>query len=412
MYDSIMELYLSTKAATEKGTLKRGLFMLKKVKTDVLRRVDIQVFIFTAAVAIISCLFISVLYYGVTHRDMIRSLEDRVYSIHNFIVNNVDKDTFANLNSPEDIDTVLYQKAHSVFKNAQDVTGVLYLYSAKQNSEGKFIYVVDCIDPEAEDFRNPGDLIEPEIVPEMTRALNGEEVMPHKIKNTEWGKIYIAYLPVRDGDEIVGVIGVEFEAEHQYNTYHTLLLVSPIEVVILCTACMLVAKILFRRISNPLYKDMFNTDYLTNLKSRNAFEVDVANLGARRISKGIGFYVIDLNGLKRVNDTLGHEAGDIYIQTAAHSFRDAAGENITIYRTGGDEFVLLSKDDTISKMGQLTQEMIALFDKRKPLWEVPLSFSIGYALFDPSIDSDFSDTYRRADKRMYEQKRVYHAENP
>lgn len=373
---------------------------------------DFQVSIFTAAVAVISCLIISSLYYGVTHRDMIRSMEDRVHSIHDFIVDNVDKDTFTDINTPEDIDTVLYQSAHSVFKNAQDVSGVLYLYSAKKNSDGEFIYVIDCIDPAAKDFRSPGDPIEEEITPEMVRALNGEEVMPHKIKSTEWGKIYIAYLPVHEDNEIVGVIGVEFEAEHQYNTYHALLLASPVVVLVLCVACVFVARFLFRRISNPLYKDMFNTDYLTNLKSRNAFEIDIANLSARKKTKGIGFYVIDLNGLKRVNDTLGHEAGDLYIQTAARSFRDAAGENITIYRVGGDEFVMLSINDTMEKMKQLTQEMIALFDTRKPVWEVPLSFSIGYALFDPSVDSDFSDTYKRADERMYEKKRAYHAENP
>lgn len=383
--------------------------MPKKAKSGVFRRVDLQVSIFTASVAIVSCCLISFLYYNVTHFDMIKSLEDRVYSIQNFITNNIDKTTFTDINGPEDIDTPLYQKAHSAFKNAQDVTGVMYLYSGKRNEEGELVYVVDCIDPAAEDFRSPGDPIEEDIIPEMERALNGEAVMPQQIKNTYWGKIYIAYLPVHIGEEIVGVIGVEFEAMHQYNTYQFLLIASPIAALIICILCAIIANRLFRRISNPLYKDMFNTDFLTNLKSRNAFDIDLENLNAGKDYEGIGFYVIDLNHLKQVNDSLGHEAGDVYLQIAARSFRDTAGENITVYRTGGDEFVLLSTSNTEEKMEQLSNDMILHFDKKKPQWNIPLSFSIGYALYQPDIDADLLETYKRADKIMYERKREFHA---
>lgn len=385
--------------------------MPKKSRMNGFRRVDVQVAFFTAAVAIITCTILSTLYYNVTHDDMIRSLEDRVYALHAFIDSHIDKTTFTDINTPDDIDTTLYQTTHAMFKNVQDMTGVLYLYSGKRTDEGELVYVVDCIDPSASDFRNPGDPIEPEIVPEMVRALGGENVMPRKIKNTEWGNIFIAYLPVHADGEIVGVIGVEFEAEHQYNTYHFLLTASPFAALVLCLLCALIANRLFRRISNPLYKDMFNTDYLTNLKSRNAFNIDLENLEASKKHEGIGFYVIDLNNLKKVNDTFGHEAGDIYLQTAARSFSEAAGEHISLYRIGGDEFVLISVNDTEEKMARLTDEMIACFDRNKPQWEVPLSFAVGYALYDPALDFKLSSTYKRADAIMYERKRAFHAKN-
>lgn len=384
--------------------------MLKKANTrKKLQRVDVQVSVFTAIVAILSCFIVSFLYYKVTHYDMLRSLEDRVYSIRSFIVNNVDASAYTDINTPEDMNTDLYERTHSIFKNVQDVTGVMYLYSGKRNADGELIYVVDCIDPSASDFRHPGDTIEPEIVPEMEKALRGEEVMPHNIKNTDWGKIFIAYLPVRVNEEIVGVIGVEFEADHQFNTYHDLLIISPFVAFVICIISVFVAKALFRRISNPLYKDMINTDHLTNLKSRNAFEVDIKNLNAGKNHNGIGIYVIDLNNLKLVNDTLGHESGDIYLQTAAQAFCDCAGDNYSIYRIGGDEFVLISKEDTLQKMSGLSQKMIDRFDEIKPVWDMNLSFSIGYALFDPATDSQLMDVYKRADQRMYERKHEFHA---
>lgn len=383
--------------------------MAKNFKARGFRRVDIQVSVFTAAVAIISCTLISFLYYNVTHYDMIKSLKDRVRSIQTFVVNNLDKNTFLDINTPEDMDTELYRQAHSVFKKAKDLTGVMYLYSGKRGQDGDLIYVVDCIDPDAEDFRSPGDLIESEIVPEMTQALAGREVMPHNIKSTDWGKIFIAYLPVTVDGQVAGVIGVEFEASHQYNTYRLLLLATPFAALVICLLCALVANRLFRRISNPFYKDMFNTDYLTNLKSRNAFEIDLSNINAQKNYEGIGFYVIDLNNLKKVNDTLGHEAGDVYLQAAASSFRSQAGENITVYRTGGDEFVLLSVGDTLPSMERLAKSMAVRFNQNKPRWDIELSFSIGYALYDPSVDQDLFTTRIRADQMMYQKKQEFHA---
>lgn len=387
--------------------------MSKKDKTGLFQRVDIQVTLFTAIVAIVSSTIVSVLYYNLTHYDMIRSMKDRVYSIQTFIENHVDTKAFTDINSPEDMNTALYESAHYAFKNAQDVTGVMYLYSGKKTESGELIYVVDCIDPSESDFRNPGDPIEEEIIPEMERALSGEAVMPHRIKKTEWGKIFIAYMPVTLNGEVVGVIGVEFEAEHQYNVYRFLLFMTPVVALIICIICSMIAKFLFRRISNPSYKDMSNTDYLTNLKSRNAFEVDIENLSARKKREGIGFYVIDLNNLKKVNDTLGHEAGDMYIQAAARSFAEEAGDNITIYRTGGDEFVMISMHDTVEKMELLEKDMLMRFDENKPEWDgdVELSFSIGYAIYEPDIDNELIDTYKRADRLMYTKKQEFHAKH-
>lgn len=384
--------------------------MDKREKNKGFRRVDVQVSIFTVVATIISCTLISVLYYNITHHDMIRSLEDRVYAIQTFISGNIDKKMFTDINTAEDVDTELYRQAHSVFKNVQDVTGVLYLYSGKRTDDGDLIYLVDCIDPSAEDFRHPGDPIEDDIIPEMERALTGEDVMPHSIKNTDWGKIFIAYLPVWSGNEVIGVIGVEFEASHQYNTYHTLMLIVPVVASVISILCSLIAKILFKRISNPLHKDLFNTDYLTDLKSRNAFDIDVENLGARKSYRGIGFYVIDLNNLKKVNDTLGHDAGDLYLQAAAQAFRNTAGKHAAIYRTGGDEFVLLSTGSSVDQMEELTREMRLQFDQNKPKWDIDLSFSIGYAIYDPELDPNLSATYRRADMMMYKNKRAFHAQ--
>lgn len=375
-----------------------------------LRRVDVQVSVFTIIIVTVICVIIAASYYNITHNDMVRSLEDRVYAIHDYITKHGDDAVFRDINTPADMDTELYREAHETYSRAYELTGVMYLYSAKRSETGELVYLVDCISPDSPDFCRPGDPIEPEIAPELSRALEGEDVLPRRIKNTDWGKIYIAYLPVVSEGEVLGAIGIEFEAQHQYETYYTLRVMTPIAAAIICFISSLVAGRIFRRISNPLYKDMVNTDYLTNLKSRNAFEVDIENLAAERRREGTGFCVIDMNNLKRVNDTLGHEKGDVYLQSAAHSFRATAGRNVTIYRTGGDEFVLLTQGESLAGMEELCRRLAENFERDKPDWGIDLSFSAGIALYDPALDSSLTATFRRADGNMYENKRKFHAE--
>ncbi|MDO5142386.1 MAG: diguanylate cyclase [Eubacteriales bacterium] len=375
------------------------------------RRVDVQVSIFTAVVAIVSCLLTSAIHYNLTHADMLRSLEDRARAVGDYIVAHVDERVFTELDTPDDIYTDLYMQAHQTFCQGRDLTGVQYLYTGKRNDKGELIYVMDCIDPTAPDFRHPGDPMEPDTADEMAQALEGEPVISRTVKDTEWGKIFVAYLPVfADDGSVLGVIGLEFEAEHQYATYHLLRTIWPILAAIICILCAVIARVMFRRISNPLYKDMINTDYLTNLKSRNAFDIDLENLRAQRDHTGVGFCVIDLNDLKKVNDTLGHEAGDHYLQFAARSFRSTAKRDVTIYRVGGDEFVLLTETASDEGLSQLARDLQTRFELNKPQWAIDLSFSIGWAVYDPAIDANLTATYRRADSAMYEHKRAHHAQ--
>ena len=78
----------------------------------------------------------------------------------------------------------------------RDIGDLRYLYTAKRNDEGTLVYVVGGLPEDADDFRYPGDAIEPEIQSELERALSGETVLPEKILDTDWGNIFIAYYPL------------------------------------------------------------------------------------------------------------------------------------------------------------------------------------------------------------------------
>lgn len=376
------------------------------------RRVDIQVCILTACIVIVSCSIVFAFTYSLTYRSMLDDLIKRTVSIHEYLDDTLDKDAFVNISVRNDMSKSSYEDMHGLLSRVKDSTGVMYLYTATQNAKGEYIYLIDGLPLSASDFRYPGDLIEPEIIPDIERAMDGELVLPNRIKSTEWGKIFISYLPIHneDSSEVVGVIGIEFLAEEQYYTYSLIRIVTPLVMLLSCLICTFIAFKVFKRISNPTYKDLANTDSLTGLKNRSSYDTDLKNIENSSIIKDIGFISIDLNNLKLVNDHLGHAAGDEYISCVAASLAKANTGNHAIYRIGGDEFVVLTNSSTVSEMCDFIDQASRHFEKTRPNWDIPISFSAGAALYDCKLDSDWHDTFSRADRNMYTQKKEFHNE--
>ena len=239
----------------------------------------------------------------------------------------------------------------------------------------------------------------------MRRALAGETLLPDDILVTSWGDVFVSYYPVHAADgRVVGVLGVEIDASHQYNTFHLMRVGSLLIGALLLAASVLVAVLLFRRISNPSYRDLANTDYLTGCKSRNAFEVDLGNLQSARRQGQALLVSIDLNGLKKVNDTAGHAGGDELIRRAADLLRRALLPGMVLYRVGGDEFAILAETPGEDAEQRLRAGLRTVLDARGG----GVSLSMGAARFDPARDKDLLDTYRRADLEMYGQKRRFY----
>lgn len=375
-----------------------------------IRRVDVQVSLFTALIVVVSCLTIFFIHYTTTYRSVIADLSARVYSIYDYLEDTLDKDSFSTLRSPGDMDSETYRHIRQTFADVKHATGVRYLYTATRNEDGAFIYLVDGLPLDAEDFRCPGDLIEPEIVPELERAMSNLPVMPDAIKDTDWGKIFISYLPIHDeaSGTVVGVVGIEFEASLQYDTYRTLRLLTPLVILCACLISVLFAIFFFRRISNPLYRDLSNTDQLTQLKNRNSFSVDLDNISARGAEVDLGILLLDLNDLKLVNDTMGHNFGDLYLQAAAEALRASVQGHEVPYRIGGDEFAILIPHASAAHLEALCEQIRLYFSEHRPDWPVKTSFSMGWAIYAPHQDVNLQTTYHRADSMMYEQKRAYH----
>lgn len=144
-------------------------------------------------------------------------------------------------------------------------------------------------------------------------------------------------------------------------------------------------------------------DQLTGLNNRMAY----ADYTGREefSSEHCIIMVFDLNNLKKCNDTLGHEKGDIYIRECAQIIRESFQDIGQCYRMGGDEFAVLLEHvslDVCKKRVKRMHELVAERNRKNP--EIEMGIACGYELFDNRIDHDINDTSRRADKMMYREK--------
>ncbi len=153
------------------------------------------------------------------------------------------------------------------------------------------------------------------------------------------------------------------------------------------------------------------TDALTKVDSSTSYHELIHELN-ERIEKGAAdFYVLmfDVNSLKEINDEYGHEHGDEYIRGAANALRRGFGD-ARIFRAGGDEFVVVAEGFKQAQIDESVNETDAAIAEFNESSERPtkLSVSRGMARFEAGRDASFEDAFARADKMMYENKRLYY----
>ncbi len=156
-------------------------------------------------------------------------------------------------------------------------------------------------------------------------------------------------------------------------------------------------------------------DSLTGLRNQNAYFLRVQELNEAITAKTAEYtvFVVDLNGLKNMNDAYGHDAGDEAILDAANVLREVFPDG-ELFRIGGDEFAALlppCAEAEIASRVEALDAALAVCNGRKRSYGVPLAFSKGAAVYDPAQDMEYKDTFRRADQAMYKDKAAFYARN-
>jgi diguanylate cyclase (GGDEF)-like protein len=198
-------------------------------------------------------------------------------------------------------------------------------------------------------------------------------------------------LPLITGGETIGMMEVVDDADRSFDAAD----------VDFCQAlCNVVAPAVQNAMLFREMKELAARDKLTGLYNRRLFEeqFDAAVARSQRNGEQLSLLVVDLDGLKRINDLGGHPAGDEALRALAHSLVESSRTGDITCRLGGDEFAVIlpgaNPDDAI-KVAERAQDML--------IQKGPYSFSGGVARAAINLGSSY-DLYRSADIAAYRAK--------
>ena len=210
------------------------------------------------------------------------------------------------------------------------------------------------------------------------------------------------YVKRKHGDYIVAVCMLE-----SMNAQTNIVAICIVGIYLTLASCLLVlmlSRVLKEKYEKEKYIYTSNTDELTKCLNRRAYDSDMEKLD---LSSEWAYISLDLNGLKKANDTLGHSAGDELICAAANCMKFAFASYGKIYRIGGDEFVVWIQN-SVSNLDSILQ----VFDATIHDWhgKYSNSISVSYGVVKSS-EQDFDSVQeisKLADERMYQNKKDYY----
>lgn len=209
----------------------------------------------------------------------------------------------------------------------------------------------------------------------------------------------------QDANYLVAI--TEEKAVYLESSFVAMLIVGVYLILASCGMVYMLAEVMKEKYEKEklLYTSM--TDELTRCGNRHAYETDIARLD---LQDAWAYLSLDVNGLKQVNDTRGHAAGDELIRAAAEMMKRSFADAGRVYRIGGDEFVVIVTGELEALDARLQD-----FDADVAHWQGELvdrmSIAWGYVLSTERPWESVHEISKAADKRMYERKAYFYRES-
>jgi diguanylate cyclase (GGDEF)-like protein len=242
-----------------------------------------------------------------------------------------------------------------------------------------------------------------------TLLINDYKHWKHRLSPADGMAEAVAYFPLKNNGEVVGVIGLwhtEPGLQFQKADMDMLDQIAGLASIAYENAFLYreaQREITDRRQTEELLLFQNFHDSLTGLYNRAYFEEEMQRMD-KRVEGAVGLIMLDLDGLKLINDTLGHEQGDVLLASAAHILSVCFRSSDVVARIGGDEFAVLLNpvdEETMHAACSRIRQKLDEFNARQ--LQAPISLSIGYAIADgPSVP--MRELFQRADNYMYREK--------
>ena len=177
------------------------------------------------------------------------------------------------------------------------------------------------------------------------------------------------------------------------------LIVLDVFCLILLTVIELIKAIRYAALNRALQKKVY-LDEATGLPNKNKCEELLSDFSL--LEESIGVCVFDLNNLRIINNSMGHEMGDEYIRRFAMLLRESVPEEHFVGRAGGDEFIAIMKNQSHEQMQEILKRLRAhVWKYSEDHTDMPISYAVGYALSEDQDDCTMRTLFAAADKNMY-----------
>lgn len=182
-----------------------------------------------------------------------------------------------------------------------------------------------------------------------------------------------------------------------YEPIHRLIQVSLVLLIFTIVLALIEREMLSRLLVNA-FRD------ITGVHNKKSLEKKIQELNDRPDTFDIGVMMFDLNNLKYVNDTYGHERGDEFIQAFTYCLTRILDEHSFLARYGGDEFIIIQKETTLKKLAGTDARLGELVREYNSHSDLPLSYAVGYEVSYRNHYFMMEDLINAADKKMYQDK--------
>ena len=329
----------------------------------------------------------------------------------------IDVDEFDSYNSEEDItDNAAYAETLQRLRVMCQNFGAEYIYALKE-IDGKYVFVFDTDTEDEEVF------VEYDISPVHALAFKG--ISGADVMNVDdiYGSFNTGAVPLVKNGTVIGIVSTDITDTHIANSRsksrtNTILLISAL------VAMMLVMMYILYRLISKMNKMQLQLqrqahyDTITGLPNRQYLFEYLAKITTKKSKSPYAILFIDLDNFKRVNDTAGHDAGDVLLQNIAvflekfsgdngQSFRPVAGKLNISARIGGDEFIqVISGVETEAdavKLGQRLLEEFRVEFRDRYVDKYDVGLSVGVAIC-PYHAADYHVLIKYADIAMYHAK--------
>lgn len=381
-------------------------------------------FVIALLLLLLSHIVMGVILITMSKNALRKQIDQRMLDVANTAAYQLNGDELKTL-TPDDIGTEKYNRAFEILRSFQKNIQLDYIYAVRAEGDGTFSFALDPDEDKPGEF---GQKIE--TTDALKNAANGTPDVDKTAYTDSWGRFYSAYSPVFDSDgNVAGIVGVDFDADWydgELNSHKAVVLILTMIVLSMAFALAFISHTFVlegekneyqKKLEETLQREqqqeqelgsaryLAYTDPMTGVKSKHAYLEEVEKID-KEISEGtikeFGVIVCDLNGLKMINDTFGHEEGDNYIKKGCslicHKFCHSP-----VFRIGGDEFVVLLEGTDYTDRDELLWEFERQIDENQENGLVVVS--TGISVFEQDSDTNFSAVFERADKKMYARKR-------